>query len=171
MSSPLVIGPLQAYRYWRVKWQEGQPVLRSVYNPTTWPTDVPLRAICAKGPESAAAWIRSLFSRKVKPPDHSAPAWGCCCGVYGFASLAAKDLREPPYYPGESGSSCVSALGAVLLWGRVVQHAHGYRAEFARPLKLLQVTRQAHASVAKDLLGAAAERYGIRLVTYVADLA
>jgi hypothetical protein len=62
------------------------------------------------------------------------------------------------------------ALGVVLLWGRVIQHTDGYRAEYARPLKLLRVPAQRHADRVNTLLDAIAERYTIRIVTRATDL-
>ena len=51
---------------------------------------------------------------------HEAPASGCTCGIYAFRS----PLDTPPGL----------LVGQVKLWGRVIEHEHGYRAEFARPL-------------------------------------
>jgi hypothetical protein len=61
--------------------------------------------------------------------------------------------------------------GVVQLWGRVVQHEHGYRAEYARPLKLLTVPSLMRSRDAEALLEAIAERYAIQRVTRVEDLA
>ena len=170
MTSPLVIGPLRAYRCWQLKWQEDQPVMRSVFHPTIWPADAPFQATCQKGVGSPAAWIRSLFSQKARDPAHPAPSWGCQCGVYGFASLTGDELEQAPRTPERDADRSVMALGAVLLWGRVIQHTYGYRAEYARPLKLMRVPTQLHLPSVGDLLDAVAERYGIELVTHVAEL-
>ena len=43
MTSSLVVGPLRAYRCWRVEWQDGRPVLGSLFHSTVWPADGPLR--------------------------------------------------------------------------------------------------------------------------------
>lgn len=48
-------------------------------------------------------------------------------GIYAFKTLA--DLRRRWYYT-------ESVIGTVALWGRVMEHARGYRAEFAYPLRL-----------------------------------
>ena len=50
MTSSLVIGPLRAYRCWRVEWQDRRPVLGSLFHSTIWPADGPLRATCEKRP-------------------------------------------------------------------------------------------------------------------------
>jgi hypothetical protein len=65
--------------------------------------------------------------------DGPAPGFGCSCGVY-----ATSDLRDPgaawrsgPHYERH-------VIGAVALWGRVVEHETGYRAQHARPVALLE---------------------------------
>jgi hypothetical protein len=69
----------------------------------------------------------------------------------------------------------VHVVGTVLLWGRVIQHEHGYRAEYARPLKLLTVpplVRVSH-SESRDidrLLDAVAQRYSMQLVARTEEL-
>ncbi len=58
--------------------------------------------------------------------------------------------------------------GSVLLWGRVIRHAYGYRAEYARPHRLLAMPH-----LRKDkqaLLVATAQRYHLMLVRRCADL-
>ena len=54
MTSSLVVGPLQAYRYWHARWHEGKPVLQSLYSPTIWPPDAPLQAMCENSPGALA---------------------------------------------------------------------------------------------------------------------
>jgi hypothetical protein len=170
VTSSLVVGPLQAYRCWHVNWEGDQAVLRSVYNPTIWPADAPLRATCMKGPGSFAAWVRGLLSRAAKPSTHPAPAWGCQCGVYGLNRLKGDELEAVPGVSGRDPDRGAVALGLVLLWGRVIQHTSGYRAEYARPLKLLMVPPQRHAGRVNTLLDAVAQRYEIQIVTRAQEL-
>jgi hypothetical protein len=54
--------------------------------------------------------------------------------------------------------------GVVLLWGRVVQHERGFRAEYARPVKLLAVPGLARGREIRELLDAVAQRYGLDVV-------
>ena len=171
MTPSLVVGPLQAYRCWHVNWDGDQPVLRSVYNPTIWPADAPLRATCVKGSGSFAAWVRALFSRTAKAATHPAPAWGCQCGVYGLTHLHGNELEEVPRVPGRDPERGAVALGVVLLWGRVIQHAHGYRAEYARPLKILKIAQPPRARGVDSLLDAVAQRYAVQVVTRAEELA
>lgn len=170
MTPSLVVGPLQAYRCWHVNWHGDQPVLRSIYNTTLWPVDEPLRATCQKGPASLTAWVRSLFSRHAKTAAHPAPTWGCHCGIYGLSHLDGDELESSPQTSPRGPDRGLAVLGVVLLWGRVIQHKHGYRAEYARPLRLLAVPPQFHAHDASNLVDAVAQRYAIELVTRVEEL-
>jgi hypothetical protein len=170
VSGPLVIGPLRAYRCWQVKWQGDQPELRSVYYSTVWPAGTPLRATCERRPSSLAEWIRGLFSRRAERPTHPAPSWGCQCGVYGFARLDMDELERSPQVAGRDPDRGVTALGVVLLWGRVIQHELGYRAEYARPLTLLRLPPELHTQRSGELLDAVASRYAVPLVSRVTEL-
>jgi len=59
--------------------------------------------------------------------DHRVPKKECECGIY-----AAKDIeflvRNYQY------TSHIFAVGRVALWGKVIEHSRGYRAEYAYPL-------------------------------------
>jgi hypothetical protein len=171
MTAPLVVGPVQAYRRWRVDWHGSEPVMRSVYFATSWPAQGPLHAICEKKAGPVAAWVRRLLSKP--PPTHPAPSWTCRCGIYGLTRFEREDHLETPqiYGHGLFGPSIVQVAGSVLLWGRVIQHEQGYRAEYARPLKLLIVPAFVRGGETKHLLDAGAERYGLTLVTTIKQLA
>ena len=53
---------------------------------------------------------------------HLSPSLECSCGLHGTHGL---DLLRRTRCPG--------VLGRVALWGRVIEHDHGYRAQFAYP--------------------------------------
>jgi hypothetical protein len=165
MTPPLVLGPVQAYRSWHIRWHYGQPVLGSVFHSTLWPASGPLHATCERGTGLLTACLRRFFS---SPQTHAAPEWGCECGVYALARLDGDPgPRLSPAY--ESGG--IRVKGVVLLWGRVIQHTQGYRAEYARPLKLLAASPLAHDHDVRLLLQAIAQRYGLSLVRRMEELA
>ena len=56
---------------------------------------------------------------------HDAPDPGCTCGLHGTHGLEV--LRK---------TKCPAVLGRVALWGRVIEHEHGFRARFAYPQRL-----------------------------------
>jgi hypothetical protein len=57
---------------------------------------------------------------------HRSPEPGCTCGVH-----AIKD----PSRLARSGRTA-AVVGRVAMWGRVIEHSKGYRAEFAYPSRL-----------------------------------
>jgi hypothetical protein len=159
VTPALVVGPLQAYRYWYAKWDCGQPVLQSIYHATPWPVEGPLQARCEKTPSVFSAWVRRLLSRR--PKAHPAPTWACECGVYALSRLDGDGDLDLSVQVNRG----VHVAGEVLLWGRVIRHEHGYRAEYARPLKLMTVPSALRDRYIGHLLAAAAERYAIQLIT------
>jgi len=169
VTAPLVVGPLQAYRHWHVEREGGQPVLRSLYYATLWPAHGPLQAACEAASCRLAAWVRQVLSRS--GVRRGAPIWGCHCGIYACTGLdhaAAVELSPQP----QRGLLVESwpVVGAVLLWGHVIQHEHGYRAEYARALKLFAASAQLRGRESRALLEAVAHRYAIELVSDVTEL-
>jgi hypothetical protein len=57
--------------------------------------------------------------------SHEAPNVDCSCGLH--ATRDVELLRR---------TRCPAVLGRVALWGRVIEHEHGYRAQFAYPQRL-----------------------------------
>jgi hypothetical protein len=57
--------------------------------------------------------------------SHEAPNADCSCGLHATRELDF--LRR---------TRCPAVLGRVALWGRVIEHEHGYRARFAYPQRL-----------------------------------
>ena len=166
-ATPLVVGPLRGYRYWHAKWDGGQPVLRSLYHTTIWPAQGPLHASCEKRLGTVVAWMRRLFTSQPEE-THRAPSGTCECGIYAltnFEAIERGELLPQACHP----SLDVYVLGAVLLWGRVVQHGQGYRAEYGRPLRLL-TTPPLSSNGIRSLLDAIATRYDLSLVTRVEEL-
>jgi hypothetical protein len=53
---------------------------------------------------------------------HSSPNLGCTCGLHGTHEIDI--LRR---------TRCPAVLGRVALWGRVIEHDFGFRAQFAYP--------------------------------------
>ena len=72
-----------------------------------WPAGRPAQAVCR-------------FVRL-----HRAPHPSCTCGLHGTFGL---DLLRRTRTP--------TVLGRVALWGKVIEHEHGYRAEFGYPQRL-----------------------------------
>jgi len=68
-------------------------------------------------------------------PDvaHAAPVAACGCGLYLMKRLADLEQYTDPDM----------VVGAVVSWGRIIEHTDGFRAEYARPLALVAGMRAA----------------------------
>jgi hypothetical protein len=104
--------------------------------PSPWPTDHDRHAKCfALG-------------------GHDAPQRGCTCGFSAYNLLP-----EDPDLPAPE-----AAWGAVVAWGRVVECERGFRAEFARPLALLDRRSPLDRGEGGRRLARAADEYRIPLL-------
>ncbi len=102
--------PIEGWRTWTVL--AGRDGSRARLLPIAgtgkpWPARSPAHAECAR---------RRL---------HRVPGLDCTCGIHATVD---RDLLRRTRDP--------AALGSVALWGRVVEHALGYRAEFGYPQRL-----------------------------------
>ena len=108
MNVPDYISPIIGYRVWR--WDDAG--LRSL-NGKPWSPCKPLAAKCGAGKAHDADEV---------------PQTDCTCGVY-----AAKNLEHLRQF----GYEGRGIHGEVYLWGTVVEHELGWRAQFAYPKSLI----------------------------------
>src|ERR1035437_6806990 len=108
MNVPDYISPIIGYRVWR--WDDAG--LRAL-NGKPWSPCKPLAAKCGAGKAHDA---------------HEVPQTDCTCGVY-----AAKNLEHLRQF----GYEGRGIHGEVCLWGTVVEHELGWRAQFAYPKSLI----------------------------------
>jgi hypothetical protein len=116
---PDYISPIIGYRIWQ--WDAAG--LKSL-NGELWFPRQPLSAVCRA---NATGSIPGLS----KPAAHNAaelPSFKCTCGVY-----AAKNIE----HLNRCGYSKFAVRGEVFMWGRMVEHERGWRAEFAYPKSLV----------------------------------
>jgi hypothetical protein len=104
---PDYISTITGYRAWQVD----SCGLKSL-NHTEWTPGEPLEAVC----------LKQQFG-------HDCPAEGCTCGVY--AARNANHLQNIGYL------AEADVHGEVALWGTVVPHSLGYRAQYAYPKNLI----------------------------------
>ena len=111
MSDPptLVTDPVEGWRVWRLTLDGDVFRLGSLMRSNGWPRGIPVRAWC----------------RRHEGPS---PAADCECGIYA--------VSRPSTLMARSFGSSAAVIGSVSLWGRVVQHRSGARAEFAYPSRL-----------------------------------
>lgn len=108
MSEPeIVTEPLQAWRAWQLLEERRGPSLVPIGRGDPWPRRRVAEARC---------W---------KHRRHRAPVRACTCGLYAARDLSTLRAARAP-----------AVVGLVALWGRVIEHAHGWRAAFAYPQRL-----------------------------------
>jgi len=117
MMVPDFISPVVGYRIW----QWDATGLRSL-NGEKWLPHQPLSAVC----RAAASGSIAGLSKTAHNPTES-PYFSCTCGVY--AAKTIEHLRQ-------CGYKRFGVRGEVFLWGKVVEHERGWRAEFAYPKTL-----------------------------------
>jgi hypothetical protein len=114
--------PIIGWRAWHLRrTAEGPALVAATSGRGDWPARQAFVARCRVGAHSAASGP--------DPSPHGSPVLGCTCGIYAsdaLESLIAPGRRFPP----------VPVLGTVSLWGRVIEHRAGWRAEFAYPDRL-----------------------------------
>ena len=134
--APDAIDPIRAWRVWLPSVEvDGTVMLCSLTEAgggARWAAGDPLRASCPTG-------------------EHEAPRGECTCGLYAHKSWASASLQAR----GVSGA----VVGEVQLWGRVIEHERGYRAQFARPCALwLPVVFAAQSPRIEDVVDALSRR-------------
>lgn len=103
------------------------------------------------------------------PRGCEAPAERCRCGIYAFRDPEHLLLHVQGWYsdPHLFAATTIErvVLGAVALWGTVIEHERGYRAEYAYPLGLWvpPIWRELYPQV-EAIHRALGERYRIPVV-------
>lgn len=121
--APDGIEPIRAWRVWlECPRRDGSLVLGSLTQAgggTRWDIDAPLKATCPS--------LR-----------HPAPTQGCTCGIYAHKTRAAAIQH--------AAGVATAVVGEVAIWGRIIEHQRGYRAQYAEPkaiwLPLIVAERQ-----------------------------
>lgn len=113
MTVPDYISPVVGYRVWQ--WDAAG--LKSL-NGEPWVASTHLSASCKSGSRGFISGL-SNFSHDSDQTPHPS----CTCGVY-----AAKTLERV-----RQGYSRFGLYGEVLLWGTIVEHERGWRAQYAYP--------------------------------------
>lgn len=155
---------LTGWRVWRVQqhWTDLPAVrmkpLKAIPTPETtieWEQTV-VRTLRARlrsmvmeqlWPERAIMQARCEWHQGVAPARH------CSCGLYAAKTLPALAVVLRQVFDERlTDWQRTLAVGRVALWGQVVEHEHGWRAEFGRPLEVW-VLDEARASVLAEAYG------------------
>jgi preprotein translocase subunit YajC len=108
------ISPIVGYRVWQ--WDAAG--LKSL-NGERWVAHQPLSAACRAAASNSISGLSKTVHNPAELPDFK-----CTCGVY--AAKTTEHLRQ-------CGYKKFGVHGEVYLWGTVVEHERGWRAEFAYP--------------------------------------
>ena len=110
---PFSIEPVVGWRVWRLVRIRGRLALRSLAHDAVWMPDQAMHATCGR----------------LSSSGHRSPGDGCTCGLYATSTPEAL-ARASVFNPG------TGVVGAIAMWGRVVEHGRGARSEFAYPARL-----------------------------------
>jgi hypothetical protein len=125
MNIPDYISPIVGHRIWQ--WNGSALVS---LNEQLWPAGRALEAACA------VQQLRGLGpqeSQRANEICQRAPQSHCTCGIYA--------AKSPEHLVGLGLMSSVWAIsGEVHLWGTIVEHRNGWRAQFAYPKSLVLST-------------------------------
>ena len=117
MSIPDYISPIVGYRVWT--WDTTG--LKSLCG-ERWHPSQSLAARCR-----ASAVVGTIAGRSEAADDHDAPQTNCTCGIHAVKTL---------HHFRSAGYEQFGIYGEVYLWGTVVEHELGWRAQFAYPKNL-----------------------------------
>lgn len=123
--------PVIAWRRWYAFQRHGETRLQSPVLPYTWPPGVRSESRCSK----------HYFA---------SPHLECKCGFYAVKSRRDIPLRHPTPH-------VATVVGTVSLWGRVVEHELGYRAQYAYPFSLYVEALPGQECIVRGLI----EEYGV----------
>jgi hypothetical protein len=152
LPKEIVAKPVEAWRLWRVYRQDGltlDPELAGELaddfdkglNPFRGLFGPRLHAIGVAGgyrwPRIAHGECRAPSSPDVmflhgQKPQHSAPDPACRCGVWAFHDLDQLWPHILQYHG-------IEVYGRVQMWGRLIEHKAGWRAEYAKPVELFLI--------------------------------
>ena len=105
------IEPVTGWRVWRLHFDDGGFVLRSIIREDAWPAGEPMRARCSKHRGFAVPSVHCA-SVSMRPTPRESLARSSAC------------------------SQRTSVVGAVAVWGTVIEHETGTRSRFAYPARL-----------------------------------
>jgi hypothetical protein len=135
-----VPGPIVGFRSWGVGKLEDELYLVSPGRGVVWPLEGPLHA---EHPESDADRLTAI--------GHKVPEEGCSCGIYAYRRLS-------PYL----AIMRHRIAGEVNMWGRMVVHEYGYRAEYGQVRRLF--ARDGDPDW-KRVVFVLADRYDVQVIT------
>ncbi len=181
MTTPDYMEPVVGYRHWHAR-SVNAGVDTGVIVPFSFSLELKLVSTIAteiweydRPLEATHKFINPYDILKKKEISEIAPMERCMCGIYAFAEpeshfIFSLSENESPVCAENGLPICVLyhgyVYGEVYMWGKVIRHAKGYRAQYAKPKVLYtfkHVTEydyQIHNSVIEHL----AELYNVPII-------
>lgn len=145
LPEQMVVAAISGWRRWSVE-MFGEILLSN--NGTKWEPCKRLMAECKR--QERAAYMRAYAnSNPLMPPmpeEDTCKGVRCGCGIYAYKHRITAETQE------NAPSETTHIFGEVWLWGRIVEHEGGYRAQFAYPKAFVRTgiaERMAHVYGAK----------------------
>ena len=141
---------LMGWRLWTIR--PFSTLLESYFSAYgEWPTGKTHQAECFF--LSSSRYFLSFPKHKTSPPYRY-----CGCGIYAFKSpmsFVPSDIYGPLY-----------VYGKVALWGKILEHTGGYRAQYAYPLELWVIKQDSFGErillfIIHDHMKRVARQYGV----------
>lgn len=135
----LVAGPTLGYRLWGLyRASQGDYRLGSVYKTDTqWLPGVPLEARkCPSNSLWTMRWSPGGPPTLERHDQGPAPHPNGACGIYAMRQWSNVSLYRDLETETVVGDLVMAVGGLLSMWGRVIEHEHGYRAQYAYPAAL-----------------------------------
>lgn len=114
--------PVLGWRLWRLRRNDAGELRIAPTTPRQdWEPGVALKATCT----GSHTRLYMVFNPELEAA-HRSPVPGCTCGVHALKDVA-RLLRS---------WARAAVVGRIAMWGRVLEHTRGYRAQFAYPSRL-----------------------------------
>ena len=114
--------PILGWRLWRLRRNDAGELRLGPTTPRPdWEPGVALRARCS----GAHTRLYMVFNPELEA-THRSPEPGCTCGIHAMRDVARLTRSM----------TRASVVGRVAMWGRVIEHSKGWRAELAYPSRL-----------------------------------
>jgi len=116
--------PIDGWRAWRLRRAELGAIRIAPTTPRPdWEPSVPIHATCS-GSHTREYMVYNPELVKF----HRSPEPGCTCGIHA--------MKDPRRLRRSRPGKTAGVIGTVAMWGRVIEHTKGWRAEFAYPARL-----------------------------------
>lgn len=124
LQPALVAGPITGYRLWPIYADGSNYWLGSLaVDSTQWMPGFPQVASCEQ----------RGFNLFITHDANKTPHKGCTCGVHAMRHREQLLLYLQAAPASKIGRLVGIAAGSIMLWGRVIEHQHGYRAQYGYP--------------------------------------